>query len=152
MDTFEPAFRSEVMARIKAKDTKPELLVRRALHRLGFRYSLHSKVLPGRPDLVMPKYQTVVFVDGCFWHQHSECKFASLPKSNTEYWIPKLAATKERDRRNRSRLRQQNWRVFTVWECGVKLEFEETVALLAKAIRTENAVSQEFPPYPPKPK
>lgn len=105
------------MSRIRGRDTKPEVTVRSVLHRLGFRFRLHRKDLPGRPDIVLPRHRTVVLVHGCFWHRHSRCPFAYSPKSNTTFWKQKFAATVLRDQRDRRRLRSLGWRVIVVWEC-----------------------------------
>lgn len=105
------------MSRIRGKDTAPERLVRSALHRAGYRFRLHSKTLPGRPDLVMPKYRIVVFVHGCFWHRHRGCRFAYTPKSQTVFWNAKFDSNVARDRRNARELRTLGWIVVTVWEC-----------------------------------
>lgn len=115
-DVFGSNKRSEVMRKIKSKDTKPEIRIRKALHRLGFRFRLHKKELPGKPDIVLPKFRTVIQVRGCFWHGH-DCLKSSLPKSNQEYWIPKLKANKERDHRNDRLLKDMGWNVIVVWEC-----------------------------------
>lgn len=109
--------RSRMMAGIRSKDTRPELTVRRALHRAGLRYRLHDSTLPGRPDIVLPKYGTVVQVRGCFWHQHSGCKYAYMPASNRHFWQQKLESNSVRDRLNDRRLRVLGWSVLTVWEC-----------------------------------
>lgn len=110
------------MAQIRSKNSKPEMIVRRLLHGLGYRYRLHAKDLPGKPDLVFPKYRAVIFVHGCFWHQHPKpgCKDAVLPKSRLEYWLPKLQRNQSRDAANIQALEQMGWRVLTVWECGTK--------------------------------
>lgn len=105
------------MSRIRSRDTVPELLVRSALHRAGYRFRLHSKDLPGRPDIVLPKYHTVVFVHGCFWHRHKGCRFAYTPKSRVAFWNNKFRSNIERDRRKSKALRKLGWRVITVWEC-----------------------------------
>jgi DNA mismatch endonuclease (patch repair protein) len=105
------------MSRIRGRDTGPERQVRAALHRAGYRFRLHRKSLPGRPDIVLPKYRTVVFVHGCFWHRHSRCRFAYTPKSRVPFWNAKFAANVERDRRNVRELKRLGWRVVTVWEC-----------------------------------
>lgn len=111
--------RSENMRRIRSKDTKPELAVRRVAHAMGFRYRLHRTDLPGKPDLVFPGRRKVVFVHGCFWHQHPDaaCTDARLPKSRQEYWLPKLARNSARDRENVSALERLGWHVLTIWEC-----------------------------------
>ena len=119
MDVFTKERRSEIMARIKGKDTVPEIRVRKLLHRLGFRFRLHRKDLPGKPDLTLPKFRTVVFVHGCFWHGH-DCKRGSAnrkPKSNTAYWNAKLKRNLERDDRLGVEYRQLGWKRIIVWAC-----------------------------------
>src|SRR5437016_5479304 len=101
--------RSALMARIRSSNTQPELAVRSFLHRLGFRFRLHTRTLPGRPDLVLPRHRLAIFVHGCFWHQHPNCKLASTPKTRQDYWKPKLSGNVERDRRNSSKLRELGW-------------------------------------------
>lgn len=105
------------MSRIRSRDTAPERLVRSAMHRAGYRFRLHSKQLPGRPDIVLPKYRTVIFVHGCFWHRHPRCRFAYTPKSRVTFWQEKFRRNVDRDRRNARALRSIGWRVVTVWEC-----------------------------------
>ena len=112
--------RSALMSRIRSSNTQPELVVRRLLHAMGFRFRLHRRDLPGQPDLVLPRHKLVIFVHGCFWHQHPGCGLASSPKSRQNYWGPKLAATVERDRRNAGHLREIGWRVETIWECDTR--------------------------------
>lgn len=111
--------RSAMMQAIRRKGTTPELLVRSAAHKLGLRFRLHRKELPGCPDLVFPKRRTAVFVNGCFWHQHRGCKKARPPKSNSEYWLPKLMRNAARDARNYREMRRQGWRPVVIWECEV---------------------------------
>ena len=120
-DVFSPEKRSKVMSRIRSVDTAPEITVRRALHHIGYRYRLHDKKLPGKPDVVLPKYRTVVQVRGCFWHGHG-CKRSFTPKSRKHYWLPKLRMNKSRDRRNDRDLRRMGWRVLVVWECRCTTE------------------------------
>ena len=117
VDTVTPQVRSRIMARIKSKNTEPELAVRRLLHGLGYRYRLHRKDLPGRPDLVFPSRRKVVFVNGCFWHGHEKCSRAHLPASNKNYWTAKLKRNKERDERNLALLNEGGWMVMVIWEC-----------------------------------
>lgn len=105
------------MAGIRGRNTKPELAVRKYLHGSGFRFRLHVRNLPGRPDIVLPKYHTVVNVHGCFWHQHPGCRYAYMPSSNREFWLAKLGGNRERDRRIDRELRRLGWSVITVWEC-----------------------------------
>ncbi len=121
-DVFTPEKRSEVMSRIRGRDTKPELALRSMLHRLGYRFTVNgprNRSLPGRPDLVLPKYQTVVFVHGCFWHGHAHCKNFRLPASRTEWWKAKIEGNQQRDRRNEATLRSIGWHVVTIWECAL---------------------------------
>ncbi|MFZ1963062.1 MAG: DNA mismatch endonuclease Vsr [Roseiarcus sp.] len=117
MDTLTPVERSERMSRVRAKDTSPELAVRSTIHRLGYRYRLHARTLPGHPDLVFAMRRKVVFVHGCFWHRHENCKLARLPKSRLDFWIPKLEANRERDLRNQAALKTAGWDCLVVWEC-----------------------------------
>ena len=105
------------MACVKSKDTKPELIVRRFLHRNGFRYRLHCKKLPGKPDLVLPKYNIVIFINGCFWHSHPNCRRASIPKTNSAFWIQKLNKNVARDEANVSMLKSSGWNVVVIWQC-----------------------------------
>lgn len=116
-DIVSPARRSEMMGRIRAKGTKPELVVRSAVHRLGYRFRLHVKVLPGSPDLVFPGKQLALFVHGCFWHRHRGCPCAYRPKSNIEFWQGKFKSNVARDKRVQRELEGMGWRVATIWEC-----------------------------------
>ncbi|WP_339856682.1 very short patch repair endonuclease [Pseudohongiella acticola] len=111
--------RSEMMSGIKGKNTKPEMLVRKALHRKGFRFRLHRRDLPGKPDIVLGKYRTVVFVNGCFWHGH-DCHLFKWPKSNPDFWVKKINDTVARDRSCRDSLEKAGWNVITVWECSLR--------------------------------
>lgn len=108
------------MARVGSKNTKPEMLVRSVLHRLGYRFRLHRGGLPGRPDIVLPKYKTAIFVHGCFWHRHPDCSKASTPKTRVDFWQDKFDANVARDRRNEDALRSDGWQVVIVWECETK--------------------------------
>lgn len=137
MDVMTPEERSRCMAAVKSNDAKPEMLVRRYLHALGFRYGIHNKKLSGSPDLVLRKYRTVIFVNGCFWHGHEGCKLYRLPKSNVEFWQAKVDRNRERDARTTAELAAKGWRVITVWECELKTAArrEETLARLAATIR-----------------
>lgn len=117
VDTVTAQVRSRIMAQVKSKDTKPELAVRRLLHSLGYRYRLHRKDLPGRPDLASPSRRKAIFVNGCFWHGHADCERARLPSSNRDYWLAKLKRNKERDERNLALLREAGWTPTVVWEC-----------------------------------
>jgi DNA mismatch endonuclease, patch repair protein len=119
-DSVPKAKRSQMMAGIRSKNTKPELLVRSYLHRQGFRFRLHAKKLPGHPDIVLAKYRAAIFVHGCFWHQHPGCKYAYEPKSRQEFWRHKFDRNVERDQEVRQALIESGWRVMVVWECGLK--------------------------------
>lgn len=119
MDTVTKAQRSANMSKIRSKDTKPEMVVRRHLHALGFRYRLHDSKLPGHPDIVLPKWHTVIFVNGCFWHRHEGCKLATTPKSNVNFWQAKFAKNVERDIREHAELESAGWHVIVIWECEV---------------------------------
>ncbi|MNJ56569.1 Very short patch repair protein [compost metagenome] len=118
-DFLTPEERSERMSRIKSAHTRPEVALRKTLHNLGLRYRLNSATLPGKPDLVFPRYRAVVFVHGCFWHRHQNCNIATTPKSNTSFWVDKFSKNVARDERVTSLLRSLGWRVFVVWECEV---------------------------------
>jgi DNA mismatch endonuclease (patch repair protein) len=107
------------MRAIKSANTKPEILVRKALHAAGFRFRLHSKNLPGKPDIVLPKYRTVIFVHGCFWHGH-DCEYFKVPKTRTEFWLNKITENKRRDKINADKLIELGWRVLVVWECDTR--------------------------------
>lgn len=119
-DIVDPPTRSRMMAGIRGKDTKPELLLRRALHAAGLRYRLHGDKLPGRPDIVLSRHRAVVFVHGCFWHRHEGCRFATSPRTRPEFWQEKFAANVARDRRNIVDLQYSGWRVGIVWECALR--------------------------------
>jgi DNA mismatch endonuclease (patch repair protein) len=108
------------MAAVRGKDTKPEMLVRRLAHSLGYRYRLHNRKLPGVPDLVFPGRRKIIFVHGCFWHRHAGCSLARLPKSKLDFWVPKLEGNHERDAKNVKLLRRDGWRVKVIWECETK--------------------------------
>lgn len=117
VDSVSAAMRSDIMSRVRSKDTRPELLVRRLIHGAGFRYRLHVRGLPGSPDLVFSSRKKVIFVHGCFWHSHTGCQHARIPKSRTDFWIAKLGANKMRDERNMDALADAGWKVMVLWEC-----------------------------------
>lgn len=118
-DIVSPEKRSDMMSGIRGKDTKPEIIVRRLLHRLGYRFRLHRKDLPGRPDVVLPKWRTVIFVNGCYWHGHEDCHLFRAPKTRTEFWTIKIEGNRARDQRNYAALRDAGWKVVVIWECAV---------------------------------
>lgn len=117
MDVLTTEQRSAVMSRVRSKNTRPELKVRMLLHGLGFRFRVHRRDLPGHPDIVLPRFRTVVFVHGCFWHRHANCTKTTVPASNADFWASKFVANKRRDRRIQNDLRKRGWRVIVVWEC-----------------------------------
>lgn len=123
MDVFTPEKRSEVMSRIRGRNTKPELALRSMLHRLGFRFTVNgpkNKTLPGKPDIVLPRFKTVIFVHGCFWHGHETCPAFRLPKTRTDWWTAKIHGNHARDQRNEAATLALGWQVITVWECELK--------------------------------
>lgn len=124
-DVHSKATRSYNMSRIKGSNTKPEMLVRKFLHSKGYRYRLHNKNLPGKPDLTLTKYKTVIFVNGCFWHGHHECKYFVIPKTQTDWWKDKIEKTKERDLTALNRLQQLGWKAIIIWECDLKPDKRE---------------------------
>ena len=119
-DILTPEKRSWNMSRIKGKDTKPEVMLRSMLHKIGFRFLIHDKRLPGKPDITLPRYSTAIFVNGCFWHRHEKCKYAYNPKSRQNFWQDKFAKTVLRDQEKTEKLRQKGWRVLIVWECELE--------------------------------
>lgn len=119
MDHVSTKKRSEIMGLVRPRGSGPEKIVRSAIHRLGLRFRLHRRDLPGTPDIVLPRHRTVVFVHGCFWHRHSGCKKATMPKSNTEFWHTKFERNVQRDKENRRALKKLGWNVVTVWQCEV---------------------------------
>lgn len=136
--------RSDIMRAVKRAHTKPEMIVRRALHALGLRFRLHRRDLPGSPDIVLPRLRTVVFVHGCFWHRHPGCRYATTPKSRQEYWLPKFEANVERDARKEAQLRELGWRVAVIWECETK-----SLEALEARLRLEFDLLLGEPPHKP---
>lgn len=128
-DRLSPTHRSWNMSRIRGKDTAPELRLRSLLHRSGFRFRLHDRSLPGKPDLVLPKYRTAIFVHGCFWHRHPGCAGATTPSTRRDFWLEKLEGNVSRDERNRLALEAAGWNVIVVWECELK---SDTAAVLKR--------------------
>lgn len=127
-DVVDAATRSRMMAGIKGRDTRPELVLRKALHARGVRYRLHGTNLPGRPDIVFPRFGAVCFVHGCFWHRHEGCRFTTSPRTRAEFWQSKFISNVERDRRNKDELMSAGWRVAVVWECALRGGKAEAIA------------------------
>lgn len=133
------------MSRIRSKDTKPEMLVRKYLFSQGFRYKLHDKKLPGKPDLVLPKYKTVIFIHGCFWHGHEGCRYYTIPKTRTEWWQNKITINRTKDVQCQQALQATGWLVLEIWECELKKKvFDNTMTRLAEqlAARTQGLLSK----------
>lgn len=120
MDTLTPEMRSWNMSRIRGKDTKPELFVRSLLHSMGYRFRLKNAKIPGKPDIILPRYKTVVFVHGCFWHRHTDCKYAYTPKSRIDFWQKKFEANIQRDQKISEQLKKLGWHQLVIWECEIK--------------------------------
>jgi len=139
-DIVSPAVRSRMMASIRSRDTKPEMTVRRHLHGLGFRYRLSPRELPGRPDLVLPRYKATIFVHGCFWHGHSSCKLAKLPSTNVEFWTEKISANRKRDAAMVAKLRALGWRVAVIWECALRSNPDDTLRQVSEFIASDKAM------------
>jgi DNA mismatch endonuclease (patch repair protein) len=134
-DVHDKKTRSFNMSQIKAKHTRPELLVRKFLHAHGFRYTLHDKKLAGKPDLVLPKYKTVIFIHGCFWHGHAGCKYYVVPKTRTDWWLNKINGNKLHDSYAIMTLKKEGWKIITVWECDLKsAKAEKTLDRLLKKL------------------
>jgi len=132
------------MSRIKAKDTKPELLVRRFLHARGFRYRLHVKNLPGKPDIVLSKYKTVIFVHGCFWHGHNHCKYFVVPKTKTEWWLNKINGNIANDEKAIKALKKEGWKIMTVWGCELgSAKREQTLSRLVTKLTSAHVNNNE---------
>lgn len=133
-DIFTPQQRSRIMSRIRSVETAPEILVRKSIFALGYRYRKNDKRLPGKPDIVFPKYKTAVFVHGCFWHGHEDCKNARVPETHTQYWVEKLAYNKKRDKLNCNKLKNQGWQVVIAWECEVEQNLNAVLERILKAL------------------
>ena len=145
-DTLSQTQRSYNMSRIRGKNTKPEILVRKGLHARGFRFCLHNKKLPGSPDIVLPKYGVAIMVNGCFWHGHKGCRYATKPKTNVEFWETKIARNQHRDEVTNAHLEALGWHVITVWECELRGKSQATSTLdaLAEEIREAGAAKSKF--------
>lgn len=140
MDIVKPEVRSRMMASIRGRDTKPELMVRQYLHGCGFRYRLHVRELPGRPDLVLPKWKAAVFVHGCFWHGHEGCRYFRVPATRTDFWVAKIRGNAERDARAEAALIGAGWRVIVLWECALRHNREEALLELVNHIQNRSAL------------
>lgn len=135
MDIWTKEKRSEVMSKIKGKNTKPEIILRSELFRQGFRFRIHQKDLPGKPDIVLPKYKTAIFVHGCFWHYHTDCREGRIPSTNSKFWKVKLAKTIERDGKHILQLENLGWQVMTIWECEIELNLKKVLFKITQVLR-----------------
>ena len=147
-DVVSPATRSRMMSAIRGANTRPEINVRKALHKAGYRFRLHRRDLPGTPDIVLPKYCTCIFVHGCFWHRHAGCRFTTTPGTRQEFWQAKFAANQARDHDVQRRLLDQGWRVIVVWECGIKRDAIAFVDWLSTVGLESNAALELHWPAP----
>ncbi|MBN2572335.1 MAG: DNA mismatch endonuclease Vsr [Ignavibacteriales bacterium] len=138
MDIWTSEKRSEVMSKIRSKNTKPELLIRSELYKLGYRFRLHQKNLPGKPDIVLKKYSTVIFIHGCFWHYHKKCRDGKIPNSNIEYWKNKLINNSKRDKKHKSQLKKIGWHVITIWECEIKNDITKQILKIVDILEKQN--------------
>lgn len=134
-DTISPEHRSWNMSRIRSRDTKPEVKVRSWLFRRGFRFRKNDRRYPGRPDVVLPKYHTVIFVNGCFWHHHEGCRYGYTPKTRTDFWMSKFKRNQINDKLNRDALEQMGWHVIVVWECELKKDFDGVMKRIESSLR-----------------
>lgn len=128
-DVFSPKTRSTIMSRIKGRDTNPERIVRSIIHRMGYRFRLHAKELPGKPDIVLPKHKKLVFVNGCFWHGHKGCKRAKIPATNTTFWLKKINSNIARDKKKLKELKKLGWKPLVVWQCQLRDKQELTMSI-----------------------
>jgi len=134
-DVHDKATRSYNMSQIRSRNTKPEILVRKFLHAQGFRYRLHDKKLPGKPDIVLPKYKTVIFIHGCFWHGHTECKYFVVPKTRTDWWLNKINSNIANDTKAVKALKKEGWKIISIWECQLKrLKAKKTLTALQRKL------------------
>lgn len=134
-DVHEPHIRSFNMSRIRSKDSKPEMIVRRYLFQNGFRFRLHVKSLPGKPDLVLKKYRTVIFIHGCFWHGHEGCRYFVVPKTRTDWWLRKIETNKKKDKSNVDQLEKLGWKVYEIWECELRRKEISALVEVVKRLR-----------------
>lgn len=142
-DKLSPEKRSWNMSRIKGKDTKPEIAVRKYLFRKGFRFRKNDKRYPGKPDIVLPKYHTVIFIHGCFWHHHVGCKQATMPKTRTEFWKKKFEQNTDNDARHKRQLEEMGFKVITIWECEIEKDFDGTMEKLVFDLKGVNEENEE---------
>lgn len=144
-DSFTPDQRHNCMSRIRSRDTKPEKKVRQSLFRSGFRFRVNVKTLPGTPDILLPKYRTVIFINGCFWHGHKGCKYYTTPETNTDFWVDEVRKNKERDALNNQRLESLSWSIITIWECELKSKvFDSTMERVIAELHQNKAKWEQY--------
>ena len=136
VDTLSPEDRSKRMSLIRSKNTKIEVKVRKFLFSQGYRYRINDKRYPGHPDIVLPKHKTIVFIHGCFWHSHPDCKIAHIPKSNTAFWMEKITRNVANDKKHKETLESEGWRVITLWECEIEKDFDNTMIKLISELQS----------------
>lgn len=144
VDVMSAKKRSALMSRIRSKHTRPEMQIRQLLWHQGFRYRLYGSKLPGRPDIVLPRWRAVVFVHGCFWHYHNDCPLFRLPATRPEFWLEKLSGNRERDRRSVHELRNARWRVAIVWECALRLDEASVGQSLTRWLRSNSSILEIY--------
>ncbi len=143
MDAWSKAKRSEVMSKIRSKDTRPEIMLRKALFAKGFRYRIHDKNLSGKPDIVFSKYKSAIFVHGCFWHYHRECREGRIPDTNTVFWKTKLSKNVLRDEKNMKSLTEAGWHVITVWECEIEKQIDSVLSIIEAALKNSKSFKKK---------
>lgn len=141
MDIWSKEKRSLVMSKIRSKDTKPEIILRSELHKLGYRFRIHKKDLPGKPDIVLPKYKTVIFVHGCFWHYHKNCQEGRIPNTNSKFWKEKLFKNIERDKNHQSSCKNLGWKVLIIWECEIEKKLDGVIQKIKKTIKKQHPIT-----------
>lgn len=135
MDIWSKEKRSDVMSKIRSKNTKPEMILRSSLHKLGYRFRIHRKDLPGKPDIVLPKYKTVIYVHGCFWHYHKDCREGRIPDTNSKFWKEKLYKNVERDKKHQNECEKLGWKVFIAWECEIEHDLDELIIKIKEKLK-----------------
>lgn len=144
MDIWSKEKRSQVMAKIRSENTKPERILRSTLHRQGYRFRIHKKDLPGKPDIALPKHRTLIFVHGCFWHYHEHCREGRIPSTNSKFWQEKLCKNVEKDKRNVKACEELGWKVLVVWECEVEKKLEDTIRKVKEKLSEKLQPSPKF--------
>lgn len=145
VDIVDTVTRSRMMAGIRGKNTKPEILLRKAMHAKGYRFRLHDRRLPGQPDMILPRYRTAVFIHGCFWHRHKGCRYATSPATRQDFWAAKFEANVARDHAKEKAVLEQGWRIAVVWECALRNSVDEAASRLSDWLQSEESARIEIP-------